>query len=1104
MKLTTLIMILFLLQVAAAGKAQITINANKAKLQAVLEKISEQSGYDFVYSDNDFKNTRAVNVKLNNATIERALEVCFANQPLSYQISEKTVIVKRKEEKGIIENIVDRFQAIDVRGRVVDERGNPLPGVSVSLKGGRSTSTDKEGNFYLAKVNEDAVLVISYLGYLTKEVGANIDLSNIVLEVSNSKLDEVQIIAYGTTSRRLSTGNTNGITTKDINNSPTNNPILALQGRVPGIFINQSSGVAGSGIVVNIQGVNSISKGTDPFYVVDGVPYTSQLLPTIANILGGPSFSGAEQIGQGSPLSYLNPADIESIEVLKDADATAIYGSRAANGAILITTKKGSFGKTIVDGTFQVGVGRVPHKLKMLNTQQYLEMRKEAYKNDALAIPSQLIPSNQKNLTNYDLTIWDQNRYTNWQEELIGKAASYNDAQLSISGGSNLTTFRLNSGYHRETTVFPGKFSDNKASLGLNVNHSSMDNKFKVSFSGTYLNDKNALPNQDLTPSALSLAPNAPALYRNDGSLNWERIPSGADSVSTFYNNPLRYYVNTYLVQTNNLIANSTLSYEILNGLSLRANLGYTDMTSREVATFPLTSKTPETQSFYSRLSQFGNGRIDSWIIEPQILYNLQIAKGIGNFLMGTTFQNTEKQLQSITASGYSNDQTMADYSSAATITTNPGILSTYRYSAIFARFNYNWGDKYIINLTARRDGSSRFGAKNKFENFGAVGGAWQFTNEDFLKSKISFISFGKIRASYGTTGNDQIGDYQYLNQYISIPGYIAALPYQGIVGLQPNSLPNPYLQWELTKKMQLGVDIGFFDNRILAGVGYYRNCSSNQLIGYSLADQSGFESITKNFPAKVENRGWEITLNSKNFNGRYFTWSTNFNITSNANKLIEFPNLSESSYASLLILNQPLDVKRVYDYAGVDSKTGLYQFKGINGNLTIAPTADDLTKYVHPSPKFYGGLQNDFSFRGFELNVLIQFVKQQRQNLRLGTTFRNGTAWNEPIQVLDRWQKDGDLAEIQKFSTRLLLSNIGNSNFAYTDASYARIKNVSLSYTLPGKVLKSLKIDRCRVFAQGQNIFTVTKYIGLDPENSTFNNLPPLRVITFGLQVTL
>ena len=557
MRLTTVLLIASLMQVSAAGLAQkVNLKIDNAPLKTVLKALRQQSNYDFVYTDKMLDQSKAVTVNLQNVEITEALKTIFERQPLTYIVEDRTVTIQLKEP-SFIDNLIARFQAIDVYGRVVDESGQAFAGATVRVKNGKGSAiTGNDGGFSIKNVGQDAVLVISYLGYVNKEVAASSDLTGILMKLSESKLDEIEIQAYSTTSKRLSTSNIGTVKAEDIAKQPVQNPLLALQGRIPGIVIEQQTGLPGAAVKVRIQGQNSLKRGNSPLYVIDGIPYTQTLLPALSSILrqSGDSDGSNTQTG-GSPLSFINPSDIESIDVLKDADATSIYGSRAAAGAILITTKKGKAGDTKIDVNILSGFGEVTRKLKLLNTQQYLEMRKEAHRNDGLPVPTS---STAQSPDNYDLTLWDQNRNTDWQEELIGGTARYTDANLTLSGGSATTQFLVGGTFRKETTVFPGRTHDQKGALHFNLNNTSVNQKFKFQLDGKYMLDDNRLPGTDLTNEAINLAPNAPALYNADGTLNFQSLANG----NSTFRNPLVILIPSYRNQTKNLLVNTSIGYQ--------------------------------------------------------------------------------------------------------------------------------------------------------------------------------------------------------------------------------------------------------------------------------------------------------------------------------------------------------------------------------------------------------------------------------------------------------------------------------------------------------------------------------------------------------------
>lgn len=1093
MKLIGILLLAACLQVSAKGLTQtINLSAKDAPFIDIIKSIERQTNYAFFYKVSWLNEAKKVTIKAVNMPLKEALDICFKEQPFAYSISGKNItIIPKSNENLNNENGRVVSAPIDIHGKVVDEYGRPIAGVTVTVKGTRKQAiTDESGEFVLPGVEENAVLSFSSVNMdpFTINVSGQKEILA-KMKTKTSELDEVQIIAYGQTTKRLQTGNVSTVKGKEIENLPVNNLLVALTGRVPGIFIEQSNGLPGSGVKVRIQGENSLRMGNEPLYIVDGVPYSSQLLPNLGSVLGT---SGGST--NGSPFSFLNLSDVESVEILKDADATAIYGSRAANGAVLITTKKGKAGRTKFELNIQTGWGKVTRKLDLLNTRQYLDMRYEAINNDGLSVSSS---------NNWDLRLWDTLRYTDWQKELIGGTAKFSNFQLSTSGGNANTQYLLAGGYRKETTVFNGDFSDTKASFHFNINNTSANQKFKVQLSSNYMVDNNHLSNTDFTSEAIKLAPNAPGLYNSDGTLNWH---PNQDNVSTFQN-PLRRLYNTYHVKTNNLISNLNIGYKLFSYLEIRSNLGYTTMQVRENQIYPLIYNTPEERPNSIRAGLYGNNNVNSWVIEPQAEYKRQIGKGKVEGLVGMTFQESDNNGQQLLGQGFNNDEVIEDIKSAANVRVTSSVAFKYKYSAAFARINYNLNDKYIVNLTARRDGSSRFGAKTQLHNFGSAGFAWLFSKESFVSNSMTFLSFGKLRFSYGTTGNDQIGDYKFLNLYGPLN-----YTYQGVTGLAPAGLPNPYLQWEETKKLQGGIDFGLFKDRILLGVNYYRNRSSNQLLAHPLPVLTGFSFITDNLPATIENSGWELYTNMTIAKSADVSWSINSNLTVPKNKLLKFPDLEASGYATSFFVGEPTTIQVSYKYLGVNSSTGVYEFSDGRGGVTSQPDTSSVSRIAHinTSPQYYGGINSSLQYRGFSIDVFFQFVKQKGSNYYFGFLpgEGNGGFGNQPTTVLDRWQKPGDQASIQKYNSDFNLynqySNIMSSDAAFTDASYIRLKTLSVSWQVPKNFRDRMHLQNAVIYIQGQNLLTFTNYKGLDPETKSSMVLPPLSMLTFGLQLGL
>jgi len=957
--------------------------------------------------------------------------------------------------------------------------------------------TNENGEFVLRDVPNGSYQVeITFVGYEVYRSIITVENHEAVVSADmkqmHSTLDETVVKGYYSTTNRLNTGNVTRIKGEDIQKQPVSDPIMALEGRVPGLYISQTSGMPGASYTVMLRGLNSIANGTNPLYIVDGVPFTSNTL-TSPDIGGGAVGSAGSNLTSPnglSPFNSLNPADIESIEVLKDADATAIYGSRGANGVILITTKKGKAGQEKIDINVYSGAGKVTRKLNLLNTQQYLAMRHQAFYNDSIENPSAGITPDPT--YDYDLTgVWDSTRYTDWQKTMIGRAAHFTNAQASVSGGSNNTQFVLGGGYSRQTTVFPGNYSDQKASMHANINHVSTNQKFRTQFSALYVNDNNVLPASDLT-GLITLGPNDPALYDANGNINWE---------GGTWTNPLSNTLKKAQSITNNLVANLNLGYEIVPGLQLKSSFGYTHIQMEQ------SNQTPAS-AYYGppaptkRINKFATTDVNTWIIEPQVNYTRKVSNGKLEALIGSTIQRNSLNSIGQAASGFLSDALISNIASASNITVYGNEFTQYRYNALFGRISYNWDDKYVLNMTARRDGSSRFGPGKQFGNFGAIGAAWIFSNEKFIQDAIPFLSFGKIRASYGTTGNDQINDYQYLSTYSSYTNST----YQNVLGLYPTQIANPYFGWELVKKIEGGIELGWLKDRIILGVSYYRNRTSNQLVGYALPSMDGFSSITANLPATIQNTGLELVLNSINIRSKRFNWSTSLNLSIPRNKLVAYPGLATSPYKYSYSIGKPLFIRSYYQYTGLDDQKGIYTFQDVNKDGSIDINDRQFLKQV--TQNYFGGMLNSLSFNGWQLDIFLQFVKQTGINtwgsFGLPGTFDN----NQPTYVLDRWQKSDDIAKYEKFSqgggkAEKAFRNLTASDAVVGDASFVRLKNLALSYTLPKEWQHKAHLQNARLYIQCQNLFTITKYQGLDPETQG-KALPPLRMVTAGIQMGL
>lgn len=1100
MKLVMVMMTILLVQAHASTLAQqVSLNEKKTSLQKVIDKIRTQSGYDFLVLDYQLVSQASpVTIQVNKVNLKDVLDKILHPRGLDYTLLDQSIVIK---ERAVLSEKTSTFKkSIEqqpIRGRVVDTLGNPLSGVTIRVidgKGKRTrqqTSSNNDGYFVFNTIHDGTSLEISYLGYITQQIKADPDIGTIRLLSSNSSLDEVQVIAYGTTTKRLNTGSVGSVKAETIEKQPVGNVLNALTARVPGLDITQQTGVPGGAVTVRIRGQNSLTAtANDPLFLIDGVPFLNNATTTTGSQT---TFSPAG--GHSSPFNALNPADIESIEILKDADATAIYGSRGANGVVLITTKKGEAGQTKFDLTLSSGFGRVARMMDVLDRREYLDMRYEALRNDGVTMETTTSAV-------YDLTSWDTTRSTDWQRELIGNTAQYTNAQLNMSGGNAYTNYTIGGNYWKETTVFPGDFVDVKGSARFGLTHSSDNNRFKVQLGGTFLKENNNLPADDLVNAATTLPPIAPPLYTDDGRLNFD---------GTNFWNPMASLYRSYDATGTNLNANGLLSYEIIKGLHIKANMGYSNFRFETLYMNPESGQNPANFAGpTSRISEFGDHTTETWNLEPQLSYNTQLLGHSLNVLLGSTFQRTLQEGVKTYTSGYVDDVLMKDRSLATASSATTG-YSEYKYNAAFLRVNYNINDRYIANITARRDGSSRFGPGRQFGNFGAIGGAWIFSEEESIKGLMPFLTFGKLRASYGITGSDAVGNYGYMSLYSAAS--TTSLPYYGVNGngLRPAGLANTEFQWETNRKADVALELGFLDNRILLNANYYHNRSSNQLVGYPISAVAGFTTAPLNLPATVQNTGWEIELNTTNINNKAFRWSTGFNVTIPRNKLIDYPLLESSSNANNYVIGEPLTIVKVNPTLGIDPETGIMVYENRFGEPVTnvsSLTALDRTKVVNISRDFYGGLLNTFNYKRFQLDVFLHFSKQNGLRYNLNGVSLPGEIANIPRHVYEgRWQYEGDDALYNRLSQsyssdayRGRLDN--NADVAYADMYFIRLKNLSLSYQFNPEWSKRLGMQNFRVFSQGQNLFTLTNYLGMDPENSSAS-IAPIAVLNFGVQLT-
>jgi TonB-linked SusC/RagA family outer membrane protein len=1004
--------------------SQMRVNYEAGKIPAVdaiKGFLSENKINAFAYSTDHLKNYRIQGVKCVNEGVLDCLQKILKGLPFEALIYQNTVIIRQKISKT----------------SAISDQEEMLPLMATGQKG-KDTA---------------------------------------VFSNRETKIEEITLNAgYYSVKDKERTGSISKVTAKDIENQPVTNVLSTVQGRMAGVSITQNSGVPGGGFDIQIRGKNSLrSAGNAPLYIIDGVPIGSEMTsPYSGVVLPGASIN---------PLNSINPNDIESLEILKDADATAIYGSRGANGVVLVTTKRGKSGKLGLSFNTTYGLSQVTSKMKMMDTGQYLNMRKQAFANDGITT----YPA-----TAYDVNgLWDQNRNTDWVKMLIGNTAATSNSQLSLSGGSETTTFLMSFGHNEQTTAFGNGFKYTSNNIATNISHRSLDKKLQLNVSNMFSDQGNNIVRSDITRQAYLLAPNAPALYDQNGKLNWE---------NNTFTNPVAAYNSTYTNDSKQFLTNINTTYELFANFRLKLNAGINYQTFEELALQPNTMYNPSfalgQSSANSRASQSNQDRF-SFIIEPQANWIYKNGGHEIDVLVGGTFQRETNKQGTMTGIGFESNLFIENIGAAQTKTISVQINIEYKYAAAFGRINYQFRNRYILNVTGRRDGSSRFGPNKRFANSGAIGAAWLFSEETLFKDS-SWLSFGKLRGSFGSAGSDNIGDYQFLDTYT-----VSSLIYNATTGLLPSRLYNPDYSWEKTVKFETALELGFFKNRLNFTAAWYRNRSSNQLVGIQLPSITGFTSVLANLPATVENTGLELEITARPLRSENFQWDTGFNISFPRNKLISFPGLEGSTYASQYVIGQPTSIVKVYQFEGINAQTGQYQFTDFNGDGKIS-SPDDNKVVEKIGVEFFGGWNNTLRYKNWDLSFLFQFVKQRNWNYNNIMPVPGGVAMaNQPLEVLNVWSAENPNGAYMPYTSgaSTLHTLFQSSTAAISDASFIRLKNLQVGYRIP---IKNSIFREVKIYFQGQNLITLTKYFGIDPEFTYLGFLPPSRTYAFGAQFNL
>ncbi|HEY4208444.1 MAG TPA: SusC/RagA family TonB-linked outer membrane protein [Puia sp.] len=1081
------------LLIASPGRGQdrtkktISLDYHNAAFTTVVKAIEQKSGLIIMYELTPAIENEKVSISVTNKTVADALDLLVHGRLMKWSLKESENIIRLERADA-----VERAPAMQngnelpleqprLSGIVKDAQGRPLAGATIAVRNSKVFATTNGDGFFSIQAKEGDIIICTFVSCEPRiiRVSAGMLRSGSILVIALvrvvSGLDETVVIAYGTTTRRLATGSVSTVSGEEIRRQPVSNTLEALEGKVPGLFISQSNGTTGSRMNINIRGQLSLASGQMPLFIIDGVPFVE----TPINTLGSSTYGNGGATGLVDPMNSINPTDIESISILKDADATAIYGSRGANGVVLITTRKGKAGDTRFDLNVYTGGAKVAHETPMLNLPQYLAMRRAAFANDNLTPDDSKAP---------DLTVWDTTRSTDFNKKFIGNTAHRTEVTGALSGGDQRMHYLFSNTLRHESTVTPGSFGYNRFASHLSVDNTSRNGRFSMTATAFYTKESNNQPMSDVSGTVFDLPPDYP-LYNKDGSLNW----TGGIT------NPYSYLIQHAEFKSENLLANGTLRYTILPGLNAKVSLGYNKISQSLNTYTPRAANNPNGPNAGQSSATYSSNYVESYIVEPQLDYVKELGKGKLSVTAGGTWQQSEYvQPYYVSATGFSNDQLMSTWIAASTITYKSSGYNDYKYASAFGRINYSWKERYLLNLTGRRDGSSRFGPDRRWGNFGSIGAGWIFSSESWMKDRAPWLSFGKLRASYGTMGNDQIRDYGYLSTYGTF-----FYPYV-ISPIYPTRSPNPYYSWESNRKVDLALELGFLKDRILLTSTWFSSRTGNQLINAPLAAQSGFSYYQGNMPALLQSTGWEWELKTTNVRTKDFSWTSSFNLTMPRSKLVSFPGLAGTPYAYAYIVGKPINNYTGYHFTGLTNGIATVQDLNKDGKITTGLTQTlkgDYYMIAPTTPKFYGGFSNTFQYGKFQLDIFLQFVKQLKPGFRSSVSVQPGAMVNQDSHILS----DGFLPSATPGTpaTSAYLNYYLYSDGVYSDASYIRLKNLSLTYELPSSWMKAARLKSAGAFLRAQNLLTITHYFGADPETAG-NVLPPLKQLVAGIHCSL
>ncbi|MDR2680507.1 MAG: TonB-dependent receptor [Tannerella sp.] len=1108
-------------------EVSLTIAYDNCTLKDVIREIEQKSEFIFFYLDNSIDLDRKVSIRVHDGKIETILDQLFAGTNNRYYISDRQIIISKEETAAESFLPVAGQQTRTLTGVVRDETG-PVAGANIVVSGTTNgTVTDAEGRFSLSNVPDNAVIKISYVGYVTQEITiTNQTTLDVLLKEDAEILEEVVVVGYGTVKKSDLTGAVSSVTAEQLKERSNANVISSLAGQVAGVQIQQTQGAPGFAPTIKIRGTSTINAGVSPLYVIDGIPIDDYMPTSITASTNIPANSM-------NPLSAINPQDVESIEILKDASSAAIYGSRGANGVVIITTKSGKEGKPRIDVGYERGLQQVARKVEMMNSQEFIRFWVDAHNNEwiknggSINDPQSARPSNLRIPREF---LDDPGKFetTDWQDVAFQTANSDN-FRISLTGGTGRMNYLLSGNYlSQEGVVDRSKYR--RFTVRSNVNYQATDHikmGANISFSG--INDRiyGTAGKSDVVSLAIQNDPIFP-IYNEVGTLGF-RDPNSEWNRFAVYNLQLWHpYALTREADNYgrrlNILAAGYVEYLFLTHFTFKTSLSGTYGTNRS-GYYRNEGENWGYSGWRIAEATIATNQTDNWISENTLSYVNTFGEHAVNALVGYTAQKNHYESTEQTSQGFPND--LVHTLNAGSPTSSVSEEQEWSLLSQIARINYSFKNKYLLTATIRRDGSSRFGTDSKWGYFPSASLAWKVSEESWLRN-VEWLSSLKLRASYGVTGNNQIPNY----------GSIALLSSQQYIwgsnvqrGLYPGTTSNPSLRWEKTGQFDFGFNAGLFNNRIYAEADYYHSRTNDLLLNVPVPAITGFTRQLTNI-GKVQNQGFEFLLTSRNLTGA-FRWTTDLNLSLNRNRVLSTgPNdapmlITEWDVISKYEVGQPTGNFYGYVFDGIfknqqeidayphhsSTTPGDPKVRDVDGNGKI--DENDRTIIGNPQPDFTYGMTNTFSFGNFDMSILLQGSygnEIANQETRYSKRYNDGR--NVYKAVAGYWRSEAEPGDGVTFKPYKSYPGLQtqSSTFFIEDGSYLRIANIRLGYTFAPETLSTFNLSALRLYLNVDNVYVFSKYLGYDPENSTYSSAlmsgmdfgahPIPRTVTLGINL--